>query len=325
MSYPVAAILPGSASPKSMPEDTPAPECSQPVDIGLTGTMPERRMTGWVGSQFFISRTITLISVQNSRMRSITGALSVACFLAGLWLTLRMLGLLGVILHGIGRWWPILLIAAGLAIIVRSVRLGPHTVVSASLILAGGAAFAITRGFMTGRIWTFAAAAGLMAAGVILAWISVQLRTGQATSQSAVKWIFFRAGAFMPGSSDLERVRVFLLCGSLELDLRRAVSAGARQNVVMIDITAWVGKVNVIVPPDTYVVDHKAFVMRFTKRVQAGFLDEDEMDRADVVASTLAFFGDGHFVFKPVDGRSALAPSAPDTLPGQGGRAPATQ
>lgn len=58
-------------------------------------------------------------------MRSTRGALAVACLLAGLWLMLRALGLLAVVLYGAGRWWPAFLLAAGVAILLRSVKPGP--------------------------------------------------------------------------------------------------------------------------------------------------------------------------------------------------------
>lgn len=230
--------------------------------------------------------------MQDSHMRLVRGALAAACFLAGLWLMLRALGLLGVVLHGAARWWPAFLLVAGLAILARSIRPGPHTAVSIGLICASGVAFAVTRGAMPGRPWAFAAAVGLMGIGAVSAWMIVSARPDQAASPTATTAVFFRAASFTPLSSELRRVRVLLICGRLDLNLTEVVHPDLDRDAIMVDITVWVGRVYVRVPPDVNVVNHKAFVMRFRHPIQAGVLDEEQTDTADVVAATLAFFGD---------------------------------
>jgi hypothetical protein len=225
-------------------------------------------------------------------MRLVRGALAAGCFLAGLWLMLRALGLSGVVLHGVARWWPAFLLLAGVSILARSVRPGPHTAVAGGLICAGCVAFAATRGVMTGRAWTFVAAAGLMAAGAISAWMNVSARPDRTASPFPRIVVLFRAASFTPLSSELEWVRVFLLCGRLHLDLTEAVRPGHDRDAIRVDITSCVGNVHVGVLPDVEVVNHKAFVMRLRHRIQTSVLDEDQSDTADVVVGTLAFFGD---------------------------------
>jgi hypothetical protein len=225
-------------------------------------------------------------------MRLVRGALAAGCFLAGLWLMLRALGLLGVALQGVARWWPALLVVAGAAIIARSVRPGPHTALAGGLICVGCIAFATTRGVMTGRPWTFVAAAGLMATGVISAWINVSARPDRSASPFPRIVVLFRTASFTPRSSELEWVRIFLLCGRLDLNLTEAVHPGHDRDAIRIDITACAGNVHMQVLPGVGVVDHKAFVMRLRRQIQAGVLDEGQSDTADVVVGTLAFFGD---------------------------------
>jgi hypothetical protein len=244
------------------------------------------------GSHLRIAGAIRPSSVQDSHMRLVRSALAAACFLAGLWLMLRALGLLGAVLHGAGMWWPTFFVVAGVAILARSVRPGAHTAVSVGLICVGGIAFTATRGVINGRTWTLAAAAGLMAVGAIWAWMLVSIRPDRADDPAATTVVLFRAASFTPRSSELRRIRVLLVCGRLDLDLTEAVHPGLNRDAIMIDITAWVGKVYVRVPPDVHVVNHKAFVMRFRHRIQSGVLREEQTDAADVVAATLAFFGD---------------------------------
>lgn len=258
-------------------------------------------------------------------MRAFRSALSGACFFAGLVLVLRLLGLLGVILHGIAHWWPALPGIAGAAILARSFRSGPHVVVAGGLMLASGIAFAATHGFITEHTWTFAGAGGLVIAGIMLAWSSVKVRSTSADSRSAVKMVLFRTETFAPSSAELEHLKVFLLCGNIELDLRGVITPGAPRNILMIDITACAGRIKIVVLPDVYFIDHKAFAMRLTKQLEAGFPDEGKMMNADVMAATLAFFGNVYFVVMTTDGRLILRSSAAGTVPGPGNPSPTTQ
>jgi hypothetical protein len=265
---------------------------------------------------------VTSSSVQGSHRRLTRGAIAAACFSAGLWLLLRTLGLLGITAREAGRWWPALLLTAGAAILARSVRPGPHTAVAVGFLCAGGLAFATTRGLVAGRAWAFAAAGGLMAAGAASAWGSVSARPGPAASRTPVILVVFRAARFRPQSSGLDGVKIFLFCGRLDLDLAD-VSPGRDRDPLMIDITAWAGSVHVTVRPDIHVVNHKAFVMRFRNRLQAGILAEEQMAAADVVAATLAFFGD--VLIEATGAAPAPASGARGASPGQAGLPPATR
>src|SRR5260370_24455892 len=149
-------------------------------------------------SQLLIAGAIMSNSVQDSDMRLVRGALAAACFLAGLWLMLRELGLLGVVLHEVGRWWPTFLLLAGVAILARSVRLGPHTAVSVVLMCAGCVAFASTRRVLTGRVWTLVAAGGLMAAGMVSVWMRVSTRSDRGASRTGMVGGLFPERRLMP-------------------------------------------------------------------------------------------------------------------------------
>ena len=278
-----------------------------------------------VGTQFAISEAVLASSMQNSHMRAFRSALSVACFITGLVLLLRLLGLLEAVPHGISHWWPALPGIAGVAILARSFRPGPHIVVSGGLILASGIAFAATHRFITERTWVFAGAGGLMLAGIMLALSSVRARSAAASSPSAVKRVLFRTETFVPSPAELERLKVFLMCGNIELDLRNFITPGAPRDIFLIDITACAGKVKIVLLEGTKIVDHRAFVMRLTKPIQAGFLEEEQMEDADVMAATLAFFGDVHVEVRTTDGQLIPASNAPGALSGPGGHAPATQ
>ncbi|MGZ3640406.1 MAG: hypothetical protein ACXVCX_21440 [Ktedonobacterales bacterium] len=229
--------------------------------------------------------------MQNSHMRAFRLALSVACFVAGLVLVLRLLGLLEAIPHGISHWWPALPGLAGVAILARSFRPGRHYVVAGGLLLASGIAFASIHGFMTERTWVFAGAGGLMIAGIVLAWRSITVRSAPAGSRSAVKRVLFRAETFTPSSAELERLKVFVMCGNIKLDLRGIIVPGAPRDVFWIDITACAGKAKIVLLKDTVYVNHEAFVLRLGKPLEKGFLDEEESNEADVVMATLGFFG----------------------------------
>ena len=260
-------------------------------------------------------------------MRAFRSALSGACFFAGLVLVLRLLGLLGVILHGIAHWWPALPGIAGAAILARSFRSGPHVVVAGGLMLASGIAFAATHGFITEHTWTFAGAGGLVIAGIMLAWSSVKVRSTSADSRSAVKMVLFRTETFAPSSAELEHLKVFLLCGNIELDLRGVITPGAPRNILMIDITACAGK-------DRRSWYCQTYTLSITRHSRCGSQNNwkqaspmrGRLMNADVMAATLAFFGNVYFVVMTTDGRLILRSSArPVLCRGQGTPSPTTQ
>lgn len=231
-------------------------------------------------------------------MRLVRSALAVSCLLAGLWLILRALGLLLVVLHSAGRWWPTFLLAAGVAILLRSFKPGPHVAASVGLIGAGCMAFAITRRIIAKDVWTFVLAGGLIFVGIMLIYFTVSTRSDGTKDDTGRISVSFRAAEIMLKFAELKRIRVFLLCGRLELDLRDAIPPGQRRDApLMIEITAWVGNVRLLVPAGVHVVSHEAFVLRFRKPIQLSVLDEQEEETmtAHVVAATLAFFGKVEF------------------------------
>jgi hypothetical protein len=230
-------------------------------------------------------------------MRLAWGALAVTCLLAGLWLLLRALGLVEAVLHGAGHWWPALLFVAGMAILLRSVKPGPNIAVPVGLMAAGCIAFAITNVVVIAeRVWIFIAAGGLIIIGLISTRIAASPRPHSTDHLTQRVSVLFRSAEITPESVSLRQVRVFLLCGYLELDLTKVISPEQfRNTVLMVEITAWIGNVKLLVQPGVKSLDHKAFALRFRNTIGPSVLDEEEIRKVQVVATTLAFFGDAEF------------------------------
>jgi hypothetical protein len=243
-------------------------------------------------------------------MRLAWGALALACLLAGLLLTLRTLGLVEVVLHGAGHWWPALLVAVGVAILLRSVKPAPNIVVAVGLMVAGCIAFAVTNVVMPERVWILVAAGWLILAGLIFTCMAARTRphdTGRLTKRISV---LFRAAEVTPESAELQQVKVFLFCSYLKLDLSKILSPTQLRNApLMIEITAWIGNVELLVPPEVEWFDHKAFVLRIRNRVPPKVLGAEDISTAQVVAATLAFFGDAEFKKMPSSADSGAAGS----------------
>lgn len=293
----------------------------------VNGTGGRRRSAGSAraGTSFLISEAVLASSMQHSHMPAFRSALSVSCIVAGLVLLLRALGLLEAIPHFISHWWSALPGIVGAAILARSFRPGPHIVVAGGLMLASCVAFAADHGFITERTWSFAGAGGLIIAGIMLTWSSMKVRSVPPSGKSAVRRVLFRVETLTPSSSEVEHLKVFLLCGNMELDLRNTITPSAPRNVFTIDITACLGRVNIVVLPGTEIFNHKAFVIRLTKRIQAEAFNENYMREADVIAATLAFFGDVDFEVRTSDDLLVPASNVPGALPARGGHAPANQ
>jgi hypothetical protein len=248
-------------------------------------------------------------SVQDSHMRLIRGGLAASCLLAGLWLMLQELGLLGVVLHGLSAWWPAFPLALGVALLARSAKLGPHTVVSAGLIFTGCTGFILLHLAITERALVFIAAGGLMATGVLLIWLNA--RTPRAkTAETTRLLVLFRAASFSPQTTVTGHIKILLFCGHLDLDLTNAVHPGQDLDPTMIDITAWAGSVTIFVQSGLNLINHKAFVMRFRHPIETGVLTEEQVDMADLIAASIAFFG--NVLIKEME----VSPSPDSTAPG---------
>jgi LiaF transmembrane domain len=226
-------------------------------------------------------------------MRLVKGIAAMACFVVGVWLTLRAAGLLTAVLHAVPRWWPALPAAVGAAILARSRRSGPHTAASLVLIAASCVAFAITRHLIAVSVWPFAAGAGLMAVGLALAYLATRPSSRAEKYRSQRIVMAFRPARVSMVSADVARIRVYALCGRLDVDVRDCLSPGSlRDYPLMIEIVACLASVSLIAHPDVLIYRHQAFVMRSPRSVRHQVLsDEDTYNAAGVVA-TLAFFGD---------------------------------
>jgi hypothetical protein len=224
-------------------------------------------------------------------MRLAKGIAAVACFLVGLWLTLRAAGLLTAVLHAVPRWWPALPAALGVAILVRSRRPGPHTAVSLVLIAASGVTFAIVHHAITRTVWPFAAGAGLMAVGVTLAYLAVRSSSRPRDARTQRIMTAFRS-AVWPAPAGLARIRVYVFCGRLELDIRACLPPGSfPEEPLMIEIVACLGNVEVVAYPKTDIHPHKAFVMRFRHRVDGAVLSRADTGSAAAVVATIELLG----------------------------------
>lgn len=225
-------------------------------------------------------------------MRLAKGIAAVTCFLVGLWLMLRAAGLLTAVLRAVPRWWPALPAAAGAAILVRSPAAGPHRRVAIALIAASGLAFAIVHHAIALTDWPFVVSAGLMATGAGLACLAVRADTASVTDQTQRIAVAFRSARMRAASADLARIRVYLFCGRLELDITDFLSTKSlRDEPLMIEVIACLGNVTVV-PPDRTVYHHKAFVMRLGQSADGEALREEGIDKMRAVVASMAFFGD---------------------------------
>jgi hypothetical protein len=223
-------------------------------------------------------------------MRLAKGIAAAVCFLVGLWLTLRAAGQLTAVLHAVPRWWPALPAAIGAAILVRSRRPGPQTAVALVLIAASCLAFAIAHHAITRVAWPFAAGAGLMAAGLALAYLTARGRSSSVTNQTQRIVVAFRSTKISPSGAGLLRIRVYIFCGRLELDLTQCLPPGRRPDYpLMIEITACLADVAVIAHPKTTHY-HEAFVMLFGLPVRGKAFSDTANKSAPAVVASLAFF-----------------------------------
>jgi hypothetical protein len=226
-------------------------------------------------------------------MRLVKGIVAVACFLMGLWLMLRAAGVLIAVLRIVLHWWPTLPLVVGAAILIRSPRPGPHRGASAVLIGASCMAFAIVHRLIAVSVWPFAASAGLMAAGLVLAHLAVGGSPAKGTGRYQRVVVAFRSAVVLPEmSADLTRIQVYVFCGRLELDTRECLPEGwFPDEAVMIEITVCLGNVTVVRHPKVRINHHEAFAMRLGRPVSGRVLSDEDTRQAPAVVATLGFFG----------------------------------
>jgi hypothetical protein len=225
-------------------------------------------------------------------MRLAKGIAAAACFLVGLWLMLRAAGLLTAVLHAVPGWWPTLPLAAGAAILVRSRRPGPHTVVSIVLIAASCLALAIIHHLVTVTAWPFTASAALMAAGLSLAYLATRPSTARRTARSQRVAVAFRSALRPAASADVARIRTYVFCGRVELDIRECLPPGSfPDEPLMIEITACLGNVTLVAYPGVTIHQHKAFAMCFRHPSRGTVLRDEDTTSAAAIVATIAFFG----------------------------------
>lgn len=226
-------------------------------------------------------------------MRLAKGIVAVACFLMGLWLMLRAGGVLTAVLRTVPNWWPVLPLVVGAAILIRSPRPGPHRGASAVLIGTSCIAFAIVHRLIAVSIWPLAASVGLMAAGMVLAYLAARASPVKGTGRYQRMVVAFRSAVVLPEmSADLARIQVYVVCGRLELDTRDCLPEGwFPDEAVMIEITVCLGNVTVVVDPKVRIHHHEAFTMRLGRPVTGRVLSDEDTRQPPAVAATLAFFG----------------------------------
>jgi hypothetical protein len=225
-------------------------------------------------------------------MRLAKGIAAAACFLVGLWLMLRAAGLLTAVVHAGPRWWPALPAATGAAILIRSPGPGPHRRVAIALIGASGVAFAIVHHEIARTVWPFAASAGLMAAGLALAYLATRASPASGTTRSQRVVVAFRSAAPPAVSADVARIRAYVFCGRLELDIRACLPPGSfPEEPLMIEIVACLGNVAVVAYPGVAIHPHEAFVMGLGRPAHGAVLGGAETSSAAAVVATIEFFG----------------------------------
>ena len=226
-------------------------------------------------------------------MRLAKGVVAAACFFTGLWLMLRAAGVLSAILSTVADWWPALPLIVGMTILIRSPRPGPHRGASAVLIVGACVAFAFVHRLIAVSVWPFAASVGLMAAGLVLAYLVARPSSAKKTGPSRRIVVAFRSAVVLPKmSADLARIQVYVFCGRLELDTRECLPEGwLPDEAVMIEITACLGNVTVVRHPKVRIHHHEAFVMRLGRPVGGGALYDEDTHQAQAVVANLGFFG----------------------------------
>ena len=185
----------------------------------------------------------------NERMSPFSGRLVFGALLVGLgalW-TADNLGLADA--ESVLRWWPVLLIAYGLAKLtgagfVRRPLAGGFAVVAGTLILASNLGLGHVG---LGLLWPI---------GMILLGIQILRRGGTTNEPSGPMGDssdYIRSVALMGGAStrslstSLRGAELSAFMGGVELDLREAKPADGR---VVVDAFAFMGGIDIIVPPD---------------------------------------------------------------------------
>ena len=161
-----------------------------------------------------------------------------------------------------------------------------------ALLGASGLAFAIVHHAIAFTDWPFAVSAGLMAMGLVLAYLTARADTASVTDQTQRIVVAFKSVRMPAASADLARIRVYLFCGYLELDITDFLSQKSLPDEpLMIEVVACLGNVTVV-PPDRTVYHHKAFAMRFGQSADGEALREEVINKMRAVVASMAFFGD---------------------------------
>ena len=163
-----------------------------------------------------------------------------------------------VFLHDVWRYWPGLLIAAGIAKLVDSPE-SSGRVTGGVLVGIGGLFLAHTLGFLT-LTWESFWPLVLIGAGVLMLW------TRLAPPQSGIpnvpsgahegvlnEYAMFGGVERKVTTDDFRGGQVSAMFGGVEIDLRRA---GMRGDSAVVDVTAMFGGVGFKVPPNWIVVGH---------------------------------------------------------------------
>jgi hypothetical protein len=184
------------------------------------------------------------------------------------------------------QWWPMLLIAFGLASIVRLVH-RPWGVIGPLIVISAGILFLL----ITFRVLDRDAYPLVWPAGIALAGYSIVLSGAdwsgrRLTEENEIRqFVWLRGKRIKSRATEFWRADITVLFGSVELDLRQATLY--RRAVV--NVNAVFGSVDVIVAPGISVHKRRPFILSVSG-VQAGAPPAD-LNKGRLTINLLALFG----------------------------------
>lgn len=156
-------------------------------------------------------------------------------------------------------WWPIAVIALGLANLIRLVERPWAWAFAGPLALVGAGSFMLLRNLdrinpkALSLLWPMA----LILAGIWIALAGASWRNGSPSVDATFsRFIWLRGDTIIRSPGRFEHARLTVLAGAAKLDLRAATLAGAKLDVLIL-----LGTIHALVPDTTDVDERRAFVL----------------------------------------------------------------
>jgi hypothetical protein len=207
-----------------------------------------------------------------------------AAVTVGLAILLDRTGGVGQLLSDLSRWWPLVLVAFGLANLIRLVHrpwgvIGPLIAISAGIVL-----LLITFDYLNRRDYPLIWPAVLVLVGYGIALAGVDWSDRRLPDENEMRqFVWLRGKRVVSRATNFWRADITVLFGSFELDLRHA----DLYRKVTVNVNAVFGTVEVIVPPGVTVHQRRPFVLSLAG-VEAGV---PPPRTARLTVNLLALFG----------------------------------